>query len=146
MRHRIGIQMKNKNKGLVAGIALLSVLALTGCDSAATVAANNLSVAAEQFEINRRVVFFNGITDKYLLEIDGLCSVQTSDSALGGSLEVTCKVGSDSYKKHFLGLSDNVSYFVEQIDAAKVSTYNYRVIFKPDQIIPDIDLQTQIGK
>jgi hypothetical protein len=146
MRHRIGIQMKNKNKGLVAGIALLSVLALTGCDSAATVAAHNLSVAAEQFEVNRRVVFFNGITDKYLLEIDGLCSVQTSDSALGGSLEVTCKVGSDSYKKHFLGLSDNVSYFVEQIDAAKVSTYNYRVIFKPDQIIPDIDLQTQIGK
>jgi len=41
---------------------------------------------------------------------------------------------------------DNVSYFVEQVDSANVSTYHYRVIFKPDQILPYIDLQTQIGK
>ncbi len=92
------------------------------------------------------MVFFNGITDKYLLQIDGLCSVETGSSALSGSLEVTCKTGPTTFKKHFLGLSDNVSFFVEQIDAAKVSTYNYRVIFKPDAIVPNIDLKTQVGK
>jgi len=110
------------------------------------VASRNLSVAAEQFEIQRRVVFFNGITDKYLLEITGLCSVETSDAALGGSLEVTCKTGPTTFKKHFLGLSDNVSYFVEQIESVNASVYNYRVIFKPDVIVPNIDLKTQIGK
>lgn len=137
----------NKSRKLIAAVSIaLGGLVLAGCDSDADVAAHNLSVAAEQFEVQRRVVFFNGITDKYLLEITGLCSIETSDSALGGSLEVTCKVGPSAFKKHFLGLSDNVSYLVEQIEASTVSRYNYRVIFKPDVIIPDIDLKTQVGK
>lgn len=120
--------------GLVCGVLVLGA----ACESDADVAAGNLSKAAEQFEINRRIVFFNGITDQYLLEIQGLCSVETSESALGGSLEVTCKVGPNEYKKHFLGLSDNVSYFVEQVEGVDVSVYRYRVIFKPSVIVPDV--------
>ena len=42
------------------------------------------------------------------------------------------------YKKHFLGLSNNVTYFAEQISDAKVSAYNYSVVFKPQAILPDI--------
>ena len=125
---------------LAAG-ALLALIALAGCATDADVASSNLSVAAEQFEINRRIVFFNGITDKYLLEIDGFCSVETGDSKLSGSLEVTCKTGPGVFKKHFLGLSDNVSYFVEQIEGAGISTSNYKVIFKPSVIVPDIDVK-----
>lgn len=128
-----------KRRIIIIASLLLGTIILAGCQSDAHIAAHNISVAAEQFEIQRRVVFFNGITDKYLLEIDGLCSVETSDSALGGSLEVTCKVGPNSYKKHFLGLSDNVSYFVEQLESAKVSAYHYRVIFKPLSIVPDVN-------
>lgn len=138
--------MNIKKKIAIAVIGVVSVLVLAGCNSDAQVVSHNISTAADQFEINRRVVFFNGITDKYLLEIDGLCSVETGNSMLAGSLEVTCKTGVNSYKKHFLGLSDNVSYFVEQIDSASVSAYHYRVIFKPDSIVPDINLKTQIGK
>jgi len=116
--------------------AMMAVLVLlTACDSDATVASRNLSTAADQFEIDRRVVFFNGITDTYLLSIEGKCSIE--DQTI--QLEVTCKVGTDSYKKHFLGLSDNVSYFVEQLEGVGVSVYRYRVIFKPAVIIPDID-------
>lgn len=124
-------------------IAALAVLVLGGtaiaCDSDADVASHNISKAAEQFEIMRRIVFFNGITDKYLLTIEGLCSVETGDSMLAGSLEVTCKVGPHAFNKSFLGLSDNVSFFVEQLEDVDVSTYHYRVIFKPEVIIPDID-------
>lgn len=138
--------MNHKKKIVLAAIAIASAVTLSSCGSDADIAAANLSKAAEQFEVNRRIVFFNGITDKYLLEIQGLCSVESGESALGGSLEVTCKVSPTEFKKHFLGLSDNVSYLVEQIDGATVSTYRYKVIFKPDQIIPDIDLKTQIGK
>lgn len=137
--------MNNKKKIAFGVVIISSVIGLSACGSDAKIAAHNLSVAAEQFEINRRVVFFNGITDKYLLEIEGLCSVESTESALGGSLEVTCKVGPSSYKKHYLGLSDNVSYFVEQIDAANVSAYHYRVIFKPESIVPDIKLVTSNG-
>lgn len=125
------------NKSLVA-VSILSLAILAGCTDA-DVASHNLSRAADQFEVNRRVVFYNGITDSYMLTIEGLCSLGNNDSP--GTLTVTCKDGSSSYKKHFLGLSDNVTFFVEQIDAVSVSTYHYKVIFKPSVIIPDIDLR-----
>jgi len=121
--------------------AIAAVSMLVGCTDA-DIASHNLSKAADNFEVNRRVVFYNGITDSYMLTIEGLCSLGNSDSQ--GQLTVTCKTGEREFKKHFLGLSDNVTYFVEQIDAANVSTYHYRVVFKPQTIIPDIDLRTDI--
>ncbi|MGQ4601454.1 beta-sandwich lipoprotein [Nocardia sp. R6R-6] len=125
-----------KKKLIAAAAALFAgVIALTGCSSDADVVSKNLSKESDQFKINRRVVFFNGITDKYLLSIEGRCSIKDENN----QLEVTCKTGDDEYKKHFLGLSDNVSYFVEQLEGADVSRYHYKVIFKPETIIPDVD-------
>lgn len=126
----------------LAAVALGAIV-LVSCSSDAEVASVNLSVAAEQFEIDRRVVFFNGITDTYLLEIQGKCSIEADTADL--QLEVTCKTGPDEFKKHFLGLSDNVSYFVEQLEGIGVDVFHYRVIFKPEVIIPDIDLVTTDG-
>ena len=123
-----------KKIGIVVAVM---VIILTGCSSDADVASRNLSVAAEQFEIERRVVFFNGITDTYLLSIEGKCSIEADTLDL--QLEVTCKTGPDEFRKHFLGLSDNVSYFVEQLEGVDVDVFHYRVIFKPEVIIPDID-------
>lgn len=131
-------------KSMVAVAVGAVALTLAGCSSSADTASYNLSQAAENFEVERRVVFFNGITDQYLLTIEGRCSIETADSAAEGSIEVTCKIGPDEYKKHFLGLSDNVSYFVEQLDAINVDEYHYRVIFKPEAIVPDIDIKTGI--
>ncbi len=126
-------------------LCMLSCLvALAGCDTDASIASRNLSKAADMMEISRRVVFYNGITGDYMLSLEGRCSI-TVDAA-GRKLDVTCKTGENAFKKHFLGLSDNVTYFVEQLDAADVSTYHYRVIFKPDVIVPDINLSTGIGK
>ena len=110
--------------------------------SDASVASHNLSKAADQFEIQRRIIFFNGITDTYLMTIEGRCSIAAD--GIDSQLEVTCKVGPEEYKKHFLGLSDNVSYFVEQTEAAKVSVYRYRVIFKPESILPNVDLSSSV--
>lgn len=120
--------------------ALMVIMPLAACENAAETASKNLSQAADNFEVNRRIVFFNGITDKYLLTIEGRCSIEPD--ANGGKLDVTCKVGENQYKKHFLGLSDNVSYFVEQLEPADVSVYHYRVIFRPESITPEITLDT----
>lgn len=120
---------------------VLGAAVMMGCtDKEADVASRNLSTAADQFEVQRRIVFFNGITDTYLLEIQGLCSLGNDDPI--DELSVTCKTGEGQYKKHFLGLSDNVSYFVEQLEAVDVDVYHYRVVFRPTVIIPDIDLET----
>ena len=123
--------------------ALLVAVTMAACESDADVASHNLSKAADNFEIMRRVVFYNGITGEYMLTIEGLCSLGNDDEV--GELTVTCKVDEgaeeDAYKKHFLGLSDNVTYFVEQVEGANVSTYHYRVTFKPQTILPDIDFR-----
>jgi len=42
-------------------------------------------------------------------------------------------------------LSDNVTYFAEQIQSADVNVYNYRVTFKPQSILPDIDFRGDTG-
>lgn len=118
----------------------LFALMILGCTDAA-VASRNLSKAADMFEIDRRVIFYNGITGEYLLSLTGRCSILDVRS----QLEVTCKTGPTSYKKHFLGLSDNVTYFAEQLEGSQVGIYNYRVIFKPEVIIPNIDLKTSVG-
>lgn len=124
-------------KKAISCVLLLAAVALGSCQRDADVASYNLSVAADQFEINRRVVFYNGITGGYMLVIEGRCSIEDQKS----QLEVTCKLGPEEYKKHFLGLSDNVTYFAEQIGVADASLYHHRIIFKPQTIIPDIDFR-----
>ncbi len=119
-------------------LVIIGIL-LAGCDSQANVASSNLSIAADNFEITRRIVFYNGITNEYMLTIEGLCSLGNYDTE--GELSVTCKVAPNEYKKHFLGLSDNVTYFVEQMDAFPANIYHYRVIFRPSVIVPNIEIQ-----
>lgn len=127
-------------KKIFLGLALgLSTFAMAACESSEADTVNhNLSKSGDAFDVQRRIVFFNGITDKYLLTVEGACSLDlTSDRAM----KVTCKVGSDEYKRHYLGLSDNVSYFVEQTEAKKEDPFHYKVIFRPETIIPDINIQ-----
>lgn len=123
-------------KKYAVATAALAALLVAGCSSDADVASENLSKDADNFQVQRRIVFYNGITDKYMLEIIGKCSIAPDTGAK--KLDVTCKLDDGSFKKHFLGLSDNVTYFVEQIDPAIVGTDHYQVNFKPQVIIPDI--------
>ena len=125
----------NKVLTLVAMSFMLAAFA--GCMDDADVASRNLSKAADNFEINRRIIFYNGITDTYMLTIEGRCSIDDQHR----QLEVVCQVNRNAYKKHFLGLSDNVTYFAEQLETADVSAYHYRVTFKPQTILPDIDFR-----
>lgn len=124
------------------GVILSMVGILSAC-SDADIASSNLSKAADNFEINRRVIFYNGITGEYMLSIEGLCSLGSGTQTK--SVTVTCKTGPQAFKKHFLGISDNVTYFAEQLEPAPVSTYHYRVIFKPQTIMPDFDFKGSTG-
>lgn len=123
--------------------ALFLATALVGCSSDADIASKNLSTAADQFQIMRRVVFYNGITGEYILSVEGLCSLGNGDT--NQRMTVTCKTGPSVYKKHYLGLSDNVTFFAEQLEAKDVSSYHYKVIFKPQSIVPDIDFKGSVN-
>ncbi len=125
-----------KLKSLAVALILGTLAVTAGCTSAADTASENLSKAADNFEVQRRIVFVNGITDKYLMVIEGRCSLGNMDKPR--ELTVTCKIGPEKYIKDFLGLSDNVTYFVEQLVAANVSEWHYRVNFRPETLVPDI--------
>lgn len=129
-------------KLLLAGIAISFGLVLAGCESDATIAERNLTKAADQFEVNRRIVFYNGITDSYMLLIEGKCSMDLNSA--GTAFNVICKTGPSSFKRHTQVLSDNTSAFVEQLEDVESSVYHTRIIFKPQTIIPDIELQTSL--
>tara|TARA_R100000951_G_scaffold98181_1_gene88055 strand:- start:1563 stop:1967 length:405 start_codon:yes stop_codon:yes gene_type:complete len=125
-------------KKIVLASALVALI--SGCKDEASIASHNLSKAADNFEIARRVVFYNGITGDYILSVQGLCSVDNR----GRSVSFTCKNDKGKYVKHMLGLSDNVTYFSEQLSAHDVSVYHYRVTFKPDAIVPDFNIRSQL--
>ena len=123
-------------KVLLALMLVLSFMFM-GCRES-TIASYNMSRKADEFDVYRRVVFYNGITDTYILSVEGYCSINVEPT--DEQLELTVKTGEDEYKKHFLGLSDNVTYFAEQLEPNNIDPYHYKVIFKPSTIIPDIDL------
>ena len=131
-------------KVILLVLVLIIAISSFGCATDADIASQNLSKSADMFQINRRIVFYNGITDTYILSVEGRCSVEFYTE----KFTVTCKTGDNEYKKHYLGRADNVFPFVEQLDAVPVdvSTYRYTVIFKPESIIPDVDLSTSVGE
>lgn len=117
---------------LLAAVALAGALA--SCSSDADVVAENLSRDAENFEIQRQIVFYNAITDTYIAQVTGLCSVETDGDR---KMFAVCKVGPDQYIKNYLGLSDNVSWFALQTSPTRTSDTRYEVNFKPSSVIPD---------
>lgn len=124
-------------------VALAATALVAACERPADVASRNLSMAADNFEVMRRVVFYNGITDAYILEVTGFCSIGNDNTS--NQFTITCK-DATGFKKHFLGLSDNVTYFAEQVEAENVSTFHTRVMWRPQSILPDIDFQGDVNE
>ena len=124
-------------KKLLVAVAATTLL-LTGCSNDGDVASKNLSKDAANFQIPSRVLFYNGITNDYILLVEGICTTDLSSDRT--YVDVICKDG-DGYKKISLYLSDNVTYFSEQLDFKNVSTTHYKVVFKPSVITTDIEMR-----
>ncbi len=123
---------------LVAGVLALG---LAACTSDADEAARNLSTAAEQFEIQRRITVLHPFTGDVTFEVEGRCSMESVDSALQGYTEVTCKIGPNEYMKHYIADGDMGQTLMQQLSTADVSVYHHRVIIKPENILPEFDYE-----
>ena len=125
---------------MLRAACLVGLVGLTACfEDAATVANRNITRAADNFEVHRRVVFINGITGQYILSVEGLCSLSAGESAR--SVRVTCKTGGGEYLRHQIGLSDNVTFLAEQLRDVRASEFRYRVTFNPLAAVPDISVR-----
>lgn len=122
---------------IVAGVLGGAILTTAGaCDTEADTVNENISKSAEQFEIQRNIIFYNGITDKIVATVEGRCSIERDAE----KLLAVCKVGENQFTRDELGLSDNMTYFSIQTETADVNSFRKRVIIKPQGVIPDFDI------
>lgn len=129
--------MKKRIAAVFSGLIVAGVL-LSGCTSAADTANENLSKAADNFEVPRRIIGINGITDKVLFTVEGFCSITPADK----KLDVICKTDANgTVERTSLGLSDNVTWVSTQLTGIKVSFIQPRVVFAPGGIVPNVDLR-----
>ena len=113
--------------------ALLVCCVLAGCTEAQR-ASYNLSQEADNFNDIRQITVINCIQGDVLFQMTGKMSI-TADVS-DNQLEVIVEDENGEYKKHFIGLSDNVTYVVEDITAENVSEYHYTLNFNPKMWIP----------
>lgn len=126
---------------MLLAVLIVVAVSMTGCASNADKVSKNLSTEAEKFNVQRRIVAINGITDKVLFEVVGRCSLEYGAS-MARTLDVICKQGPHDYKKHYIGIPDNVAFISTQLEGLDVSEYHTEIILKPENIVPNFDLQT----
>lgn len=119
---------------------LLTVTVLTGCETEAQKVSYNLSQQADNFNIVRQLTVINCIEGDVLFQMTGKMSI-TADTA-DNQLEIIVE-DNGTYVKHFVGLSDNVTYVVEDLNlgANEVNKYKYTLNFNPKMWIP-YDVET----
>lgn len=119
-------------------VALVLMFAATGCESDAKKASQNTSTAADNFEVQRKIVGVNTRTDKYLFYVEGRCSIEREN----GWLVAMCKHADNDYRKHYLSLSTDTSVAITQEAGIDVSVYHTRIIIKPENLLPNLELST----
>ena len=134
-------QKKGKKimKKLIALMSLIcTVVTMTACTEADRVS-ENLSREADNFNIRRQLTVINCLKGDVLFQMTGCFSIKAD--ANDHQLEITVRTEDNTYKKHFVGLSDNVAYVVEDVTGKNVNQYQYTLNFNPKMWLP-IDMKT----
>ena len=117
-------------------LVLVMMFAFVGCTSA-EMGNHNLSQAADNFQVVRKITVYNARTDLIILEMEGAMSISNNSTS---ELVVTCMVGPNQYKKNYIYLNEYVIYVVEDISNTVTDPYHYKVHFYTP--IPDIDFNS----
>ena len=123
-------------KKLLAVLLSLSVMCgVYGCDQRqADDVSYNLSLKADNFEDVRQITVINCLQGDVLFQMTGKMSIEVDSS--DNQLEIVVENDNGEFKKHFIGLSDNVTYVVEDITSGNIDKYSYTLNFNPKMWIP----------
>lgn len=116
-------------------LAVTSLTALSACTQAER-ASYNASREADNFNVERRLVVMNTVTDTVLLEVVGKLSVHEDRREGQNQLEVTVLQPDNTVRKHLVGLPPTVVYTVEDVDGSGVSLSRYQISYMPEAVIP----------
>ena len=116
--------MKKLISIILATILILFVF--SGCTTESDKVNHNMSVAADNFNCERRITVYNARTDKIIMYLEGYLSLSNNSTS---ELVVTCKVGPNEYKKNYIYLNDYTLYVVEDITGTHADPYHYVIEF-----------------
>ena len=127
--------MKKRIVGIIA-LAVLTVGVLAGCETEASRVEYNLTQEADNFNIVRQLTVINCLQGDVLFQMTGKMSI-TADVD-DNQLEIIVENEDGNYTKHFVGLSDNVTYTIEDLNLGKndVEKYKYTLNFNPNMWLP----------
>lgn len=126
-------------KKVIVGIMAAAVLTLTGCGNEVDKVSYNLSKEADNFNDIRQITVINCLQGDVLFQMTGKMSINADVS--DNQLEVIVEDENGKYKKHFIGLSDNVTYVVEDVTSGEVEKYKYTLNFNPEMWLP-VEVET----
>ena len=132
--------MKKKIAILILTIAILTCLTC-GCswEDEADVASYNISKEADNFNVYRKVTIINNQSDVVMLEFEGWCSINVDSD--DSQLEITYRVGKDTYYKDFIGLNDRTTYVITQLDGSNVDKYHYLWLYHSEGDLIPIEIE-----
>lgn len=114
-------------------VALLLVTVLAGCSQADKVS-QNMSEESDNFNVVRKVTVINAIKQDIIFQMSGRMSIKADKE--DNQLEIVVEKKDGEYQKHIIGLSDNVSYVVEDVTTKNVSKYQYEINYNPKMWVP----------
>lgn len=117
--------------------AVVLAVGLAGCTSDADKASENISTAAEAFEVQRKLIATNGINGQIMLLAEGRCSFEHPSDI---RIDITCKYGPDEYRRHTYFKGDQDQIVITQEEPIDVSEYHSRIVIKPQNILPEFDI------
>lgn len=120
-----------KKKLIMAIVTIFTLVAFTGCSQSERVS-HNLSKEADSFNVIRELTVINAIQGDVLFTMVGKLSVETTED----KLYVIVEDENGNYQKHIIGLSDNITYVLEQKDFKNVENYKYTLNYNPKMWIP----------
>lgn len=119
-------------KKFILGILLITMVSLSGCRESSR-ASYNLSKEADSFNVVRQITVINCLQGDVMFQMSGKMAIEMDEEE--NQLEVMIEDG-DMYKKHFIGLSDNVTYIIEDIKGVDVDNYKYTIKINPEMWMP----------
>ena len=113
---------------------IIGLFTFVGCERQSEIVSHNLSKEADNFNVVRELTVINAIQGDVLFTMTGKMTIKAD--AADSQLEVIVEDENKNYQRHFIGLSDNVTYVVEQKEYKDVENYKYTLNYNPKMWIP----------
>lgn len=122
---------------LIVALVMLMVSLFVGCARQSDRVSYNLSLEADSFNVTRRLTVVNTRAEDgdaaILFQMTGNFSIEKEAD---GDLAVIGENPGGVYYKHFVCLSRDITYIVEQLGGTGVNKHRFEINFNPKMIVP----------